>query len=155
MAAVPGAYRAFFTLDHPYKLDRLAVSGEIPGELTQHTNLLIYYGVSSNSGIVSVLYGMVAILVLMIFCGSVSLIYNSFSISVSERTRQFGMLKSIGATRRQIRGTVIYEALVLCAVGIPLGMLAGCAGIGSRCGVCAIHSAFCSEAAKMWVCTLS
>lgn len=125
-----GAYRAFFTLDHPYKLDRLAVSGEIPGELTQHTNLLIYYGVSSNSGIVSVLYGMVAILVLMIFCGSVSLIYNSFSISVSERTRQFGMLKSIGATRRQIRGTVIYEALVLCAVGIPLGMLAGCAGIG-------------------------
>lgn len=66
----------------------------------------------------------------MISFGSVSLIYNSFSISVAERTRQFGILKSIGATRKQIRDSVLYEALVLCAVGIPLGLLVGCLGIG-------------------------
>ena len=49
---------------------------------------------------------------------------------MGERTRQFGMLKSIGATRKQIRDSVLYEALVLCAVGIPLGLLVGCLGIG-------------------------
>lgn len=76
------------------------------------------------------LYDFAAILLLLIFFGSVSLIYNAFSISVAERTRQFGILKSVGATKKQIRGSVLYEALVLCAVGIPLGLLVGCLGIG-------------------------
>lgn len=125
-----GDYRAFFTVKQPMKLAELTESLDIGGACTNHRDLLMYYGVSTNRGVVRALYGMVIILVLMIFCGSVSLIYNSFSISVSERTRQFGMLKSIGATRKQLRGTVIYEALMLCAIGIPLGMLAGCAGIG-------------------------
>lgn len=125
-----GDFRAFFTVRQPAKLEELTESLGIDGSFTSHRDLLMYYGVSTNRGVQRALYGMVAILVLMIFCGSVSLIYNSFSISVSERTRQFGMLKSIGATKKQIRGTVIYEAMVLCAVGIPLGMLAGCAGIG-------------------------
>lgn len=125
-----GDYRAFFTLGNPSNIDRLAESGAVDGDLTRHRDLLIYYGISGNNGVMRVLFGMVVILVLLIFFGSVSLIYNSFSISVSERTRQFGMLKSIGATRKQIRSTVIYEALVLCAIGIPLGMLAGCIGIG-------------------------
>ena len=67
---------------------------------------------------------------MLIFFGSVALIYNSFSISVSERTKQFGLLKSIGATKKQIRGAVLTEALMLCVVAIPLGLLVGCGGIG-------------------------
>ena len=74
--------------------------------------------------------GLVAILIGLIMFGSIALIYNAFSISVSERTKQFGLLKSIGATNKQLRGTVLYEALVLCAVAIPLGLLVGCLGIG-------------------------
>ena len=69
------------------------------------------------------------ILILLIMIGSVSMIYSAFSISVSERTRQFGLLSSIGATKTQVRRTVLYEALVVSCLGIPLGLLAGCGGM--------------------------
>lgn len=95
-----------------------------------NTDLLYYYGATSNSYIYSMMVGLVAILIGLIMFGSIALIYNAFSISVSERTKQFGLLKSIGATNKQLRGTVLYEALVLCAVAIPLGLLVGCLGIG-------------------------
>ncbi len=66
---------------------------------------------------------MVAIvLAAVIVVASVSLIYNAFAISVAERTRQFGLLASLGASRRQLRRTVLAEALVLGAVGVPLGL---------------------------------
>jgi putative ABC transport system permease protein len=71
----------------------------------------------------------VIIFVLLIMLGSVSLIYSAFSISVSERTRQFGLLASIGATRAQLRRTVYAEAGTVALIGIPLGLLAGCGGM--------------------------
>lgn len=77
----------------------------------------------------SSLYGFCAILFAMIMVGAVSLIYSAFSISVSERTKQFGLLSSIGATRKQLRKTVIYEAYTVSLIGIPLGLLAGCGGM--------------------------
>ena len=95
-----------------------------------NSDLLNYYGATTFFSVNRMIYSFAVILLLMISFGSVSLIYNSFSISVAERTRQFGILKSIGATRKQIRDSVLYEALVLCAVGIPLGLLVGCLGIG-------------------------
>ena len=58
-----------------------------------------------------------------------SLIYSAFSISVSERTRQFGLLRSVGATRGQLRRSVLYEAGVISAIGIPLGILCGMGGM--------------------------
>lgn len=66
-----------------------------------------------------------AVAVILVGVGSVSLIYNAFSISVSERTRLFGLLSSVGASKRQIRRTVIVEALMVSLVGIPLGIAAG------------------------------
>ena len=95
-----------------------------------HGTLLMFYGSFGSSTYMSALYGFAAILMGLVAFGSISLIYNSFSISVSERTRQFGILKSIGATNAQIRGAVLYEALILAAIGIPLGLIVGCAGIG-------------------------
>lgn len=62
--------------------------------------------------------------------GSVSLIYNAFSISVSERTKQFGLLSSIGATKKQLKKMVLFEALTVSVIGVPLGVLAGVGGIG-------------------------
>ena len=63
--------------------------------------------------------------VILVGVGSVSLIYNAFSISVSERTKLFGLLSSVGASKKQIKGTVIMEALMVSLVGIPLGLAAG------------------------------
>lgn len=94
-----------------------------------HGSLLRYEGNSTNDEFNSVLYGMAAILIGIIMLGSISLIYNTFSISVSERTKQFGLLKSIGATKRQIRNSVFFEVLVLSLLGIPVGLLAGLGGI--------------------------
>lgn len=61
---------------------------------------------------------------------SVSLIYNAFSMSVSERARQLGLLASVGATRWQKRASVYFEGLFVGAIGIPVGLLAGIGGIG-------------------------
>jgi len=60
------------------------------------------------------------IIVTSVFC-----IKNSFDISITEKTRQYGMLRSIGATRKQIRKNVFYEAFILGGIGIPLGILLG------------------------------
>ncbi len=92
-------------------------------------DLLMYSFNSFNSAFPLLVFGLLSILIGLIVFGSVSLIYNSFSISVSERTRQFGILKSIGATKKQIRKSVLYEAAVLCVIGIPIGLVSGCLGI--------------------------
>ena len=95
-----------------------------------NTNLLRYYGMSNEGSYNRVLYSLATILMGIICFGSIALIYNAFSISVGERTKQFGILKTIGATKRQLRGGVLYEALVLSCIGIPLGVLSGILGIG-------------------------
>lgn len=92
-------------------------------------SLLEYYGVTKYTSINMLIISFAAILMLIIMVGSVSLIYNAFSISVSERTKQFGLLSSVGATRKQIRQSVFTEALYLSIVGIPLGIFCGYAGI--------------------------
>lgn len=94
-----------------------------------NSDLLMFTFKRTDSSFVTVAIGFSMILIVLIVFGSVSLIYNSFSISVSERTKQFGILKSIGATRSQIKKSVLYEAAVLCLIGIPLGLLSGCVGI--------------------------
>lgn len=125
-------YKFFLTMKHIDDCSEFLYSCFPEIALNGGTNrdLLAYSGASANQEINAVIYGLVAILFALIFLGSVALIYNSFSISVSERTRQFGLLKSIGATKRQTRRAVLTEALLLCAAGIPAGLLLGCGGIG-------------------------
>ena len=65
----------------------------------------------------------------IIMIGSIFLIYNAFAISVSDRTKQFGLLSSIGATKKQLRKTVLFEASSVSAIGIPLGIIVGISGI--------------------------
>lgn len=112
-----------------YKLQQMFDEmGNIAWELNY--SLLRIYGYSGESRYNQVLYSLGAILIVIIMFGSVSLIYNAFSISVSERTKQFGLLASIGATKRQLTNSVLFESLFLGIIGIPLGMLSGLAGIG-------------------------
>ena len=96
-----------------------------------HSNkyYLLYAGYSTGNSIDSVLSGLMLILIGIIMFGSISLIGNSFSISVNERKKQFGLLSSIGATRKQLKRGVFFEAVVLSAIGIPLGILAGIGGM--------------------------
>ena len=95
-----------------------------------HDDLLRLQGAVRSENLSTFIYGFAGVLIFLIAFGSISLIYNSFAISVSERTRQFGILKSVGATRKQIRGSVLYEALLLGVVGVLGGAVIGCLGIG-------------------------
>jgi putative ABC transport system permease protein len=67
----------------------------------------------------------VAVVIGIIIVTSVFCIKNSFDISIAEKTRQYGMLASVGATKKQIRKNVFYEAFRLGLVGIPCGILLG------------------------------
>lgn len=95
-----------------------------------NTKVLLYSGATRFDSFLASFYSLAAIIIALIVFGSVSLIYNAFSISVSERTRQFGLLSSVGATKKQLRRMVLFEALAVSAVGIPLGILVGIGGIG-------------------------
>lgn len=67
----------------------------------------------------------VAIVMAIIVFTSVFCIKNSFDISITEKIKQYGMLRSIGATKKQIKKNVFYEATILGFIGIPLGILLG------------------------------
>lgn len=103
-------------------------SGEIG--VQTHTTLLYYSGIYGDMDMMEALFVPIVIVGLIIFVASIMLIYNAFSISVSERSRQFGMLASIGATRKQKRNAVFFEGLVLGAIAIPIGIVCGIIGIG-------------------------
>ena len=90
--------------------------------------LLRYFG-KGVSNVRYMLFGMCAVLMVVIAIASVALIYNSFSISLTERTRQFGLFKSIGATRFQVMTSVFFEAGFLAVSAIPAGLFIGCAGV--------------------------
>lgn len=92
--------------------------------------LLRYYGVTDRDGMSRTLYSLSAIITTVIMIGSISLIYNAFSISVSERSRQLGMLSSVGATKNQKRNSVFFEGAVIGLISIPMGILSGLVGIG-------------------------
>lgn len=93
-----------------------------------HDSLMRYQGMTDDRSIWGTLYTLAFILSAVVIGASISLIYNSFAIAVSERTRQFGLLSSLGASKRQLRRTVYAEASMLAIIGIPFGLLVGLAG---------------------------
>ncbi|MBQ7810226.1 MAG: ABC transporter permease, partial [Clostridia bacterium] len=117
----------YYKLNNPKEVYSFAQESGL--ETIHNTDVLMYMGVSRYDSFLSVLSGLAAVVIVLIMTCSVSLIYNAFSISVSERTKQFGLLASIGATKKQLRKMVLFEALAVSAVGIPLGILVGVGGI--------------------------
>ena len=93
-----------------------------------NSTLLNLEGIIDDRTIWATVIGFIGILSAVIIVAAVSLISNAFAISISERTRQFGLLSSLGASKRQLRRTVFIEAGILGLVGIPLGVLIGLAG---------------------------
>ena len=90
-----------------------------------------YSDASYETGYNPGLLRLIAVIVIVLVVGaSVLLIYNSFVISLNERTKQFGLLSSVGATKAQLRKCVLSEAFLVSIAGIPLGILVGVAGIG-------------------------
>ena len=97
-------------------------------EVDINEDLLRFEGVLSESTL-GVLYGIASVIIVIIIVSSVFVIRNSFSISVSEKTKQYGMLASVGATKKQIKRSVLLEGLYIGIVAIPLGILLGIVAI--------------------------
>ncbi|MBU5591970.1 FtsX-like permease family protein [Clostridium sp. MSJ-4] len=87
--------------------------------------LLNLYGQNANALKNDSLFKVITFIIVLIIVCTVALIYNSFNISVLERISQFGVLRSIGATPRQIRTIVLREALIISIISIPIGFLSG------------------------------
>ncbi len=122
---------AYFHCVHPQNtFEFVSSASDVYGGGSWNSSLLRYEGASRYSSYQVVLVGMAVILIALIMFGSISLIYNAFSISVSERTRQFGLLSSVGATKKQIRKMVFTEASYVSLIGIPAGILSGIVGMG-------------------------
>lgn len=87
--------------------------------------LISYECVFPIDGTFKALFTVVVVVALIIILTSVYCIKNSFNISITEKIRQYGMLASVGATRRQIKSSVKTEAAMLGVVGIPVGTMSG------------------------------
>ena len=98
------------------------------GDVYVNSDFLRFQGVMSDS-MLNVLYTIAGVVIFIIVISSVFVIRNSFSISVAEKNRQYGMLSSVGATSKQIRRNVIFEGMVIALIAIPLGILFGIVAI--------------------------
>lgn len=93
-----------------------------------NSDFLRFQGIMSDN-MLYVLYTIAGVVIFIIVISSVFVIRNSFSISVAEKNRQYGMLSSVGATSKQIRKNVIFEGMVIGLIAIPLGILLGIVAI--------------------------
>jgi putative ABC transport system permease protein len=98
--------------------------------ISYNERLLPWMGASGRTNYVRSFLLIMVVLIALIVGGSALVIYNAFAISISERKKQFGMFASVGATAAQIRRTVLVEAGIIGAIGIPLGILGAIAGVG-------------------------
>lgn len=93
-------------------------------DVIYHSELLRWLGVI-DSGTMRVLYVVAFVVILIIIISSVFVIKNSFAISITEKFKMYGMLRSVGATSKQIRKNVLYEGFLLGLIAIPIGVLLG------------------------------
>lgn len=88
-------------------------------------DLLRYKGFALSDEYMRMLLSLAVIIIVIIAISSIFVIRNSFAISITEKTKLYGMLASIGATSKQIRHNVLFEGFVLGIIGIPAGILLG------------------------------
>ncbi|MBW9145192.1 ABC transporter permease [Clostridium sp. CM027] len=100
--------------------------GEYP--VRYNTPLLTLYGISDKSGANTQIIMMIAmaITIMLLVMGSfILIIYNAFSLSANSRIKELSILKSLGATPRQIKSSVLYEGLLLWIIQLPIGIMIG------------------------------
>lgn len=95
------------------------------GSYQVNAYLLTMEGAADDDSGYGGLYVMIAIIIGIVVISTIAVIYNSFQISVVERIKQFGLLRAVGATPKQISSIVLREATILAIIGIPIGLILG------------------------------
>ncbi|GAA0748711.1 ABC transporter permease [Clostridium oceanicum] len=97
-------------------------------DVRYNTPLLNLYGISDkntkNTQII-IIIAMISIMVLLVMAAFILIIYNAFSLSCNSRIKDLGILKSLGATPKQIKHSVLYEGFLLWLVQLPIGIIIG------------------------------
>ena len=94
------------------------------GQISENTALLGLMG-QSESNIMQALYLIAAILVFLVLIAGTVMISASFNTNVLERTQFYGLLRCLGASRKQVKHFVILQGFRQSAKGVPIGLLAG------------------------------
>lgn len=110
--------------------EELAKRLNYDNDINYNSTLLALYGESTYGNVMTTMVSMMMIMISLVSIGCIIVIYNSFAISVMERKKEFGLLSSIGTTKRQLSHTVFFEAVVVGVIGIILGILGAYIGIG-------------------------
>lgn len=87
--------------------------------------LLRWESFNSSDATLSMLMAVISVTIIIIMLTSIYCIKNAFAISLTEKIKMYGMLSSIGATKKQIKKSVIKEGMLLSLIGIPLGIILG------------------------------
>lgn len=101
-------------------------------QVSENTALMALAGQSLNSWVMQ-LYKTAAVMFLLVLAAGILMIASSFNMSVLERIQFFGLLRCMGATRKQVRRYVIREGIYLSLKGIPAGLLMGTAVVWVSC----------------------
>ena len=94
------------------------------GSIRENTAIMGLAGQSSNDSMQNI-YGLAAILFIMVLLAGVLMISGSMNSQVAQRTKFFGMMRCIGASRKQVIRFVRLEALNWCKTAIPIGLIVG------------------------------
>lgn len=133
IAEVTGVDESLLEDFRAFDLDSDAVR-EIEKQLKQSEMKITYFSLNDMLLIVKgymstaagesydVIFLAAAVMILVVVLASVFIIRNSFAISITEKTKLYGMLSSVGAAPGQIRNNVLFEAMILGIIGIPLGI---------------------------------
>ena len=119
--SAPLYFDLFLNASTPYRA--LALAESVNG--AANYSLLQYYGIAEAGNVTILIAALMTAVIAIVLIGTISLISNAFSISVTQRIQEFGLLSSVGATKKQLRSSVQFEAGLLCLYGIPLGLLVG------------------------------
>lgn len=84
---------------------------------------LRYLGLGSDDNLTAAFFTTFILLAVIILTAMVLVIKNSFAMSTSEKISEFGVLRCVGASPQQIRSIILYEALTIWAISLPLGLL--------------------------------
>lgn len=111
--------------DYKEKTKTILADIENEYECDYNISLLRWEGAALSDSTMSMLYSVSGVVIVIIIVSSIFVIKNSFSISITEKIKQYGILSSIGATSKQIKKNVLFEGFVLGIIGIPLGVICG------------------------------
>ena len=134
-----GQTEMYIALKKPYNCiesfkEMIGVDFSQRGEMDWNSNSTYNYSINYNllnwesielSDLASMIIALFIVITVIVMITSIYCIKNAFAISLTEKIRMYGMLSSVGATKKQIKKSVVQEGMILSLIGIPIGILVG------------------------------